>query len=207
MIHYQGEELSASQQYKFLSGSVVPRPIAWVSTLSPDGQVVNLAPFSLFSIVSKDLPLVSLSIMRENGEQKDTAYNLSQTGEGVIHIVDDNLLQEMNASSASLPREESELTALELETIASYRLKVPAIAKAKIRFESRVYQHVPVYNKDQSQIMTDLFILEIVDFYFDEDVFDRQTGHVDVLSLKPIARLAGPNYGILGSTYELPRPQ
>lgn len=206
MFHYQQEELSASQQYKFLSGSIVPRPIAWVSTLSPEGDVVNLAPFSLFSIVSKELPLVSLSIMRENGEQKDTAFNLSQTGEGVIHIVDEGLLEEMNASSASLPRNESELSQLNLKTVASHRVKAPAIAEAKIRFEGKVSQHLPIYNQDKSQIITDLFILEILDYYFNEEVFEEETGYVDVLSLKPIARLAGPTYGVLGTTYDLSRP-
>lgn len=207
MIHYESEQLSPEQQYKLLSGSVVPRPIAWVSTLSPDGGVVNLAPFSLFSIVSKDLPLVSLSIMREGGQQKDTAYNLSQTGEGVIHLVDDQLLQEMNDSSASLPRNESELTKLDVTTVASRRVTVPAISEAKVRFEGKVYQHVPIYNQDKSQIITDLFILEILAYYFNEEVFDPKTNYLDVLKLKPIARLAGPNYGVMGETYQLARPK
>lgn len=206
MHHYTKEELTASQQYKLLSGSVVPRPIAWVSTLSHE-EVINLAPFSLFSLVSKELPLVSLSIMREAGEQKDTAFNLEQTGEAVIHLVDESLLEEMNQTSASLPRHESELTQLALTTIDSRRVDVPGIRQAKARFEGRVYQQIPVYNRDQSQIVSDIFIMEILDFYFAEEVLDEASGYVDVLALNPVARLAGPNYGTLGRTYQLARPQ
>lgn len=206
MIHYRKEELTSAQQYKLLSGSVVPRPIAWVSTHSPNESTINLAPFSLFSLVSKELPLVSLSIMREAGEQKDTAYNLSQTGEAVIHIVDDSLVHEMNATSATLPRHESELNLVSLETVASQRVTVPGIKEAKIRFEGTVYQHIPIFNKHKDEIITDLFILEIMDYHFSETVFDDEKGYIDVQNLKPVARLAGPNYGILGTTYQLNRP-
>lgn len=207
MLHYAKENLTPEQEYKFLSGSIVPRPIAWVTTLSPDQAVINVAPFSLFSVVSKELPLISISIMRQAGEQKDTAFNLSQTREAVIHIVDDSLLKDMNQSSASLARDQTELAQLSVTTVASQRVKVPGITEAKIRFEGKVYQQIPVYNQDRSEILTDLFIIEILDYHFSEAVFDLEKEYVDVERLKPVARLAGPHYGVIGTTYELRRPQ
>ena len=202
MRHYSQEELTSEQQYKFLSGSVIPRPIAWLTTLSEQSGIINVAPFSSFSIVYKELPVVSIIIMRKNGEQKDSALNLSQTGEGVIHIVDDSLLQEMNQSAMSLEREQSELAYLNVTTVASQRVKVPAIAEAKIRFEGTVYQHIPIYNQAKTDILSDLFIMEVVDFHFSAEVFDPKTEYVNVAALKPVARLAGPYYGVLGSTYQ-----
>lgn len=207
MKHFPQSKLTVEQQYKFLSGSVVPRPIAWITTLAPTGEVVNLAPFSFFSVVSKELPLVSVSILRKAGELKDTAYNILQTKEAVIHIVDQSLITEMNLSASSLPPEESELSLVDLELVPSQTVTVPSLKKPKIRFESRLFQHVEIKDPSQDKIISDLFILEVTDFFFAEAVFDEEKEYLKLAELNPISRLAGPNYASLGETIKLGRPE
>ena len=96
MLFYSAKELTTKQHYKFLTGSIIPRPIAWITTINQETNIVNAAPFSYFNVVAKDLPLVSLSINRNNQKIKDTARNLLQQKEGVIHLVNDKVLAESN---------------------------------------------------------------------------------------------------------------
>lgn len=206
MYAYQQNELDAKTQYKILSGSIVPRPIAWITTENKTQTVLNLAPFSLFSIVAKEHPLVSVSILRQKGKQKDTALNLSERGEGVIHLVDQSLLEPMNQSSATVGREISEVRLNDLVTVPSEVVSVPALATAKARYEVKVYQHLPIKGPTGETIISDLFILEVVAFHLDEKIYDPVSGYVDVKAFNPLARLAGPEYGVIGETFELARP-
>lgn len=165
MIHFTADELTKKQQYKFISGSVIPRPIAWVTSLSKNGKIVNAAPFSFFSGVSNELPLVSVAILRNAGKQKDTARNILDRKEAVIHIVDQDLVEEMNRTAAPLAPHESELDRTQLTLIDSQTVSVPTIQEAKVRFEGKLYQHIPI--KDEAgNIITDLFIFRITDFFF-----------------------------------------
>lgn len=108
MISIDPNTQSERDTYKLLIGSVVPRPVAFVTTLSADG-VLNAAPFSYFSIVSSNPPLLSVSVQRKNGAPKDTARNAMQSGELVIHIVDEDTVAAVNETAANLPPDESEL--------------------------------------------------------------------------------------------------
>lgn len=206
MIVYEQQELTPAAQYKILSGSIIPRPIAWITTISHDGTTVNLAPFSLFTIVSKEHPLVSVSVMRVEGEQKDTAYNLTRQKEGVIHLVNPELVTAMNASSASLPRTESELPLTNLSLVTSKLVKPPSLEASLVRFEVKLYQQIEVAAPASSEIISDLFILEVVAFHLAETVFNTKTGYISATALNPIARLSGPEYGRLGERFSLTRP-
>lgn len=206
MIHYQADQLTDKQHYKFLTGSVIPRPIAWITTQHPENEVINAAPFSYFTVISKQPPLISLSINRKNGQPKDTARNLLATKEAVVHIVDEQLVKQMNATAASLPAEESELRLIPATLAESITVRVPAIKEALIRFEAVLYQYVPVKDPD-GEIISDLFILEIKDYFFDETVFDSEKEYVLAEKLKPVSRLAGNFYGTLGNTFEEIRPK
>ncbi|MGX7419992.1 flavin reductase family protein [Carnobacterium gallinarum] len=205
MIHYNSDDLTAKQQYKFLSGSIVPRPIAWITTLTADGNTVNLAPFSFFSGVSNELPLVSIAIIRKNGELKDSARNLLATKEAVIHIVDETLVEQMNQTSANLPADQSEATLANLTLIDSQSTKVPSLEAAKIRFEASLYNHLPITN-EANEIITDLFILKVSDFYFADSVFNSEKEYILTKELAPVARLAGNNYATLAEEYTIVRP-
>lgn len=204
MLFYSAKELTAKQHYKFLTGSIIPRPIAWITTINQETNIVNAAPFSYFNVVAKDLPLVSLSINRNNQKIKDTARNLLQQKEGVIHLVNDKVLAEMNQTSASLPADESELAKMSLTLVDSQEVTVPAISDAPIRFEVRLHQHIPVKDHNDT-IISDLFILEVLNYHFEENLFDPENEYIDPLTFDPLARLAGATYSHIAGTLDLER--
>ncbi|MDT2756001.1 flavin reductase family protein [Enterococcus asini] len=205
MIEFAANQLTAQQNYKFLTGSVIPRPIAWITTQNVKTGVINAAPFSYFNVVASNPPLVSLSINRRQGMEKDTAHNLRTQKEGVIHIVSDSILDDMNQSAASLPPEISELTDSSLTLSDSQKVAVPGIKEAPIKLEVRLHQYVPVLDH-QERITSDLFVLEVLHYTFDESVFDENRQYILPKELGPIARLAGNTYGTLGDTFDVIRP-
>lgn len=205
MINLSASELSPHEQYKLLSGSIIPRPIAWITTQNTAG-LINLAPFSFTTGISNQLPLLSVAILRERQAPKDTAANLLAHHEAVVHMVSTDLTKAMNQTAARLAPDQSELTLIDLPLIPSTEIQVPGLQAARIRFETILYQYVPIRDA-AGIIMTDLFILEIRQFHFAETVLDLPTLHVNPTALAPIARLAGPNYAELGRTFTLRRPK
>jgi len=205
MFHYKAEQLNKKQQYKFVSGSVIPRPIAWVTSLSKDGSVVNAAPFSFFSAASNELPLLTVAILRKDGMIKDTARNILDQKEAVIHIVDQAVVEEMNQTSAPLPPDQSELDQTQLTLVDSLSVAVPSIAEAKIRFEGVLHQYVPIKD-EHDKIVTDFFFIRVTDFFFDETIFDQEKEYILTDKLNPVARLAGNQYATLDEEFTIVRP-
>lgn len=205
MFHYTAEQLNKKQQYKFVSGSVIPRPIAWVTTLSKDGSVVNAAPFSFFSAASNELPLLTVAILRKDGVIKDTARNILDRKEAVVHIVDQSVVEDMNQTSAPLSPDESELDYTSLTLIDSLSVQVPSIVEAKIRFEGVLHQYVPIKD-EHDNIVTDFFFIRVTDFFFDETVFDQEKEYILTDKLNPVARLAGNQYATLDEEFTIVRP-
>ncbi len=205
MFHYKAEQLDKKQQYKLVSGSVIPRPIAWVTSLSKDGSVVNAAPFSFFSAASNELPLLTVAILRKDGVIKDTARNILDQKEAVVHIVDQSVVEEMNRTSAPLPPDQSEIDQTQLTLIDSLSVKVPSIAEAKIRFEGVLHQYIPVKN-DKNEVVTDFFFIRVTDFFFDEAVFVQEKEYILTDKLNPVARLAGNQYATLDEEFTIVRP-
>ena len=126
--------MSERENYKFLIGSIIPRPIAFVTTMSKDG-ILNGAPFSYFNIVSSNPPMISLAIQRSEGKQKDTARNIIESKEFVIHIVDEQNVEKINQTAASLPPDQSEIELAKLTPVESVKISVPGVKEAKIRME------------------------------------------------------------------------
>ncbi|MEW4428807.1 flavin reductase family protein [Paenibacillus pabuli] len=198
-------DLTSRDNYKLMSGSVVPRPIAFVTTLSEDGNVVNAAPFSFFNVVSSDPPLLSISINRKDGVMKDTARNVIAGQELVVHICDESIVNEMNETAALLEPHESELERTSLTTVPSSVVAVPGIQEALIRMECRLYQHIPVSN-DEGKPVTDLLLVRIVQYHFNEKVYDPAHHYILMEHLKPVSRLAGNDYAKLGERFTVVRP-
>jgi len=205
MHHYKTDDLSLKQQYKFLTGSVIPRPIAWITSLNESAGIVNLAPFSFFSVASNQIPLLSVSILRTNEKAKDTAENILNQKEAVVHIVSRPLTEDMNETSAPLPSNESELDRTGLQLVDSTTVGVPGIQEALVRFETVLYQYVPIKN-EKDEIVTDHFLLKVTDFHFDEQVLDTERDYILADKLEPMARLSGMDYSALGEILSLVRP-
>lgn len=207
MYHYAIEDLDNKTMYKFISGSIVPRAIGWITTLDEETKVVNAAPFSFTSGVSNQLPLISMAILRgTDGEPKDSARNLIKYKNGVVHIVSQDVVDKMNETSAPLPANESEIAFAGLHLIDSKTVKTPGIQEAKIRMEVKLYDYHPVKDREE-KVVTDFFFLEVTDFHFDEAVFDKEKAYIDVAALNPVARLAGPYYATLDEMYRKDRPK
>lgn len=205
MIHLKSDSLTPTENYKLISGSLVPRPIAWVNTLSKK-NILNVAPFSYFSTMPTSIPLVTLAIGRKADEQpKDTAQNVIDRKEAVIHLVGEELAQPMNQTAATLEKDQSELDLINLSLIKSNTIEVPAMVEPKVRFETKLYDHFPIKD-EEARIMTDLLVMRITDFYFDEKILDKESLHVNIKQLNPLARIAGPNYATLGESFSMKRP-
>ncbi|OCT16491.1 hypothetical protein A8709_02310 [Paenibacillus pectinilyticus] len=189
--------------YKLLIGSIIPRPIAFVTTLSSEG-VLNAAPFSYFTIVTADPPMVAVSVQRKQGVRKDTSRNAVDTGEFVVHIADESYIDQINQAAAALPPEESEVALTGLTPVASSRIRVPGVAEASIRMECVLEQVVPLGGTKESP-SADLLIGRVVFFHINETLIDH--GHIDPQQLKPVSRLAGSSYAKLGELFTLDRPQ
>ena len=192
-------DLDRAGRYHLMTACVVPRPIAWTSTLSSSG-ISNLAPFSFFGGVSSDPWTVMLSVgRRRDGSHKDTSQNLIDNSEAVIHISTRENEREMVASSAGLDPEESEIDFLQLATLPSIDVAPPRIATAAIAMESRVVQHQEVGNGP-----IDLFLLEVIRVHLREDVLDKDLP--DAAKMGAVGRLGGTGYCDTTATYEIDRP-
>lgn len=202
MIAIDPTSQSERENYKLLIGSIIPRPIAFVTTLTPDG-VMNAAPYSYFNIVAANPPLISISVQRKNGELKDTSRNAIDTGAFVVHISDESYVEQINQTAANLPPDESEVTMAGLTPISSDKIVVPGIAEAKIRMECVLEKAIPLGGTEGSPAC-DLLIGRVVRFHMDEAVY--MNGHIDPDALKPVSRLAGNSYSKLGEIFSIDRP-
>ena len=201
MISINPKQNSERDNYKLLIGSIIPRPIAFVTTQSEVG-VVNGAPFSYFNIVSANPPMVSLAIQRPSGRVKDTARNIYDNHQFVVHIVDDENVAKINETAASLPASESEIELANLTLVASDDVSVPGVMEAKVRMECRLVQAIPLGGEEAG---SDLFIGEVVRFHMDEAIYED--GRIDPKSLNAVSRLAGSSYATIGNIFSLERPK
>ncbi len=190
------------ENYKLLIGSIIPRPIAFVTTLSEDG-VLNGAPFSYFNIVSSNPPMLSLSIQRSGGKQKDTARNIIKKREFVVHMVDEQNVEKINQTAANLPSYESEIELAELTQVESTHIAVPGVKQAKIRMECMLEHSLALGDKDQPGC--DLLIGKVVQFHVENDLYEN--GRIDARGLAAVSRLAGANYAKIGEMFEIERPK
>ena len=201
MLSIEPSALTERDTYKFLIGSIVPRPIAFVTTRN--GDVINAAPFSYFNVVTSNPPLVSVSIQRKDGVMKDTARNALATKELVIHIVDETNVVDVNETAANLAADESELTRTTFTIQPSEVIATPGIREAKIRFECVLHQHVPIEHEGKKT--ADLLIARVVRFHIDRELYEH--GRIDARQLAPVSRMAGNSYATLGELFDVKRPE
>lgn len=188
-------ELGAERIYRLMTGIVVPRPIAWVTSLSRSG-VLNLAPFSAFTFVSQKPPMLAISVGRKGADYKDTAHNILDTEEYVIHIADTPLMSAVHDSSVEHPPEVSEVEHLGLETLSCDLIKVRRLAAAPVAMECRFRQCL-----EFGEARSRLIVGEVVMFHLRDGLVND--GKVETRALDPIARIGGPRYASLGEIVTL----
>lgn len=203
MISINPKAITEHEVSKILKGTIIPRPIAFVTTIS-DERVVNGAPFSYFNIVSPNPPMISLSIQREKGNLKDTARNIKSNGEFVVHIVDQDNVAKVNETAATLPYNESELELAKMNPAPSELISVPGVKEAKVRMECKLVKAIPL-EKDNHPVC-DVFIGEVVQFHLNEDIYE-ENGRITADILNPVSRLAGADYAKIGELFSIERPE
>jgi flavin reductase (DIM6/NTAB) family NADH-FMN oxidoreductase RutF len=185
-----------ADNYKLLTNLVVPRPIAWITSVSQVG-IINLAPFSFFNAVGSNPLYVIVSIgSRDNGAPKDTANNIQTSAEFVVNLVTEDLLDAMNISAADFPPDQSELVAANLHIAPSARIKAPRLDRAQVSLECKLFN-------SQSLGANTLFIGEVVMFH----IADRLLGpRLHIENFAPVGRLGSPSvYCRTTDRFELPR--
>jgi flavin reductase (DIM6/NTAB) family NADH-FMN oxidoreductase RutF len=184
---------------------VVPRPIGWVSTLSPDG-VVNLAPFSFFNGVADRPPMVMLSFTGPHveGGAKDTQSNIESTGEFVVNVVTESLTEAMNASCADVPRDVDELAMAGLTPAPSRLVKPPRVAESPAHMECVYLQTVKLPADDPANPNNVVFG-KVVGIHISEDILTD--GMVDFDKYRALARLGYMDYSVLDNHFTLLRPE
>ena len=190
--------------YKILIGSVVPRPIGWISTVDEAGNP-NLAPFSFFTVVCAKPPTVLFCPMIRSTDEnpKDTLNNVKATGEFVVNIVTEELAPAMIATSVEIASTVNEFELTGLETAPSVAVRPPRVAESPIHFECKLTQIVEIGNNPGGGSVV---IGEIVHLHVDERVlFDEDK--IDLAALKPIGRLAGSAYARVTDLFEIERPK
>jgi flavin reductase (DIM6/NTAB) family NADH-FMN oxidoreductase RutF len=191
------EGMDNETAYRLLIGAVVPRPIAWITTRSPEG-LVNAAPFSSYNFVAHSPPLLAVNIETRNGELKDTARNIIETGEFVVTVATLPLMEQMHGTSANYPPEASETDALGIELLPSTLVKPPRVAASPIQMECRLERALPLGRGPNT-----LYIGEVLAFHLSSSVFDGR--YIDSVKMQPIARLSGPLYTELGPIHNRAR--
>lgn len=176
--------------YKLITGIVVPRPIAWVTTVSPGGHV-NLAPFSAFTFVSNAPPMVGINVGRKAGVLKDTGRNIHATGEFVVNIADEEMIENVHLSAIEYAPDVSEVAVLGLHVCASIAIATPRLSIAPIALECR-FERAIAFGSSGSEFM----VGEVVHFHVRDGLLED--GKIDTAKLRPICRIGGPRYAKLG---------
>jgi flavin reductase (DIM6/NTAB) family NADH-FMN oxidoreductase RutF len=187
-MRFRMDDLSERDRYKLLTAAVTPRPIAWVTTLGADGRR-NAAPYSFFNVMAAEPPLVVLGLMRRgDGSLKDTAANISQTGEFVVNLVGEHDLDAMNATCIDAPPDYDEISGAGIETLPSELVSPPRIASAPVSMECRLHQKIDA--GPQATVV----LGEVVVFHIKDRFIDAERLHVDTTGMALMARMHGSGW-------------
>jgi flavin reductase (DIM6/NTAB) family NADH-FMN oxidoreductase RutF len=186
--------------YKLLIGSVVPRPIAFVSTISPEG-ILNLAPFSFFNAVCGNPPVITFAC-GFRVPPKDTLANVRSTGEFVVNIVTEEMAEKMNLTSGDYPADVDEFEISALTPVPSDLVKPPRVQESPVNMECKRLQIVDISTRPKGG---SLVIGEVVRFHIDPMLIDNF--RIDADKLHAIGRMGGNEYTRTSSCFEMIRPR
>lgn len=198
-------DLPARQAYFWLASTVTPRPVAWVSSLSPGG-VANLAPFSFFQVVTHTPPtLMVCPLVNSDGSMKDTANNIAATGEFVVNLVPHRLVEAMNQTSFGYPRDTSEFAQAGIASLPSAKVQPRRVQGAPVAFECRLVSLTPYPANTPSCA---IILGEVVAAHVDESIL-AANGQVDPTALDLVSRMGADWYGRTQSesNFTLQRPE
>ena len=196
-------EAGPANVYKLMIGAIVPRPIAFVSSISAGG-IRNLAPFSFFTAASANPPVICFAPMvrASDGGQKDTLRNVQETGEFVVNIVSEDFAQQMNICSGEYPPDVDEWEKSGLTPVPSECVKPPRVAESRFQMECRL---VDVVSVSKQPLGGSLVLGEVLRFHVADELFEEY--RIDPDRLRAIGRMGGPTYARTTDRFDLQRPK
>ncbi len=203
MVSLNAAALDVRDTYKLMTGGIIPRPIAFVSTLNENGSV-NLAPFSYFNAVSSAPPTIMFAVTyKSDGSKKDTLLNIERSREFVVNSVSEWMAAPMNHCSAEYPHGVSELEKVGLHSVASEIVSPPRVQESPFHMECKLHSTVEIGSAGPGS--STIIIGEIVKFHIAKAAY--QDGVIKPEELKPLSRLGGISYGTVGEMFDLERPK
>lgn len=200
-MNFDPKNIEAAASYALLTGSIIPRPIAWVSSLNEDG-ILNLAPYSFFTVASCNPPVLAVTqVVPRDQTSKHTLDNLQTTSQCVVNIVSEALAEAMNATCANYPRHISEFSAVGIESEASHRVAPAGVKDALVRFECTLRDIIDVSSAPMGGQM---MLLDVVNIYVNDLVMI--SGTISPQLLGAIGKLGGDFYARTQDTFEMTRP-
>lgn len=202
MKRFSTADISRHDAYRLLTSTIVPRPIAFVTTVDTQGRV-NAAPFSFFNAVGSAPPTVVLGFEpNTDGSQKDTPNNITATDEFVVNLVDAALADRMSAAAASLPPGVSEVDHVGLDTAPSVTVRPPRLLASSVAMECRLTHNIPL------AVGGRVILGEVLEFHVRETVIESLNPlRIDLDQLDAISRLSGPHYGTTRERFAIQRPK
>ena len=200
-MNFDISELEIQEKYRLLNGGVTPRPIAWISTRSKDG-VDNLAPYSFFTVASCNPPvLLYTQVTQRSGIDKDTLQNLKETNECVVNIVNTNLLEKMNVTSASIKIDQSEFDLAEVEHSTSYKVTPSSVKESPIRYECSLREVIVLGDLPAGGTIV---LLDVKSVYVRDDLYID--GAINQQLIDSVGKMGGDGYSPTSKYVELNRP-
>lgn len=188
--------------YKLLTGTIIPRPIGWISTIDENG-VNNLAPFSYFNMVSSNPPCVMFSTRRDDNKNKDTLNNVLSNNEFVVNLVTMDNVEQMNTTSGNFPPNVDEFEITNLTPIDSESVKPKRVKESLVNLECKMIHNYFIKDKDGNETAC-VIIGEVKIIHIDDSIVSENY-RINLDKYKPVARLAGSNYSTLGEIFSIKR--
>jgi flavin reductase (DIM6/NTAB) family NADH-FMN oxidoreductase RutF len=200
-MQFDIQNTESSALYKLLTGTVIPRPIAWVATIDENG-IDNLAPFSFFNVVSEDPPHIMFSTVRTGNKNKDTLNNILANQQFVVNLVTEDVVEQMNTTSQSVAADVNEFELAKVTPIESIYIKPKRVKESFVQFECEMVHHYFIEKHQNGGAC--IIIGKIITMHIDDSIL-MENHKIDLEKYKPVARLAGSNYSKLGEIFSIKR--
>jgi len=191
----------SSVLYKLLTGTIIPRPIGWISTIDNNG-INNLAPFSYFNAVGEDPPHIMFSTVRSGNKNKDTLNNILANNQFVVNLVTEEVVEQMNQTAEMVDATVDEFQLANLTPIDSIYITPKRVKESLVHFECEMVHHYFLEGHQNGGAC--VIIGKIITMHIDDSIL-MENNRINLEVYKPVARLAGSNYSTLGKLFSVKR--